>query len=175
MAHSIELLLDTGSDAAVRAQWRALADVGLPSQVHVKSATNRPHITLVAAQRISPAVDESIRELAPRLPLDCVIGAPLVFGGPRLTLARLIVPSSALLELHAEVYRRSLPHVTGEPFEHCAPGHWTPHATLGRRFTAEEIGPALAVVDRSGGDLAARVVGLRRWDSDERIDHLLVG
>ena len=76
MAHSIELLLDTGSDAAVRAQWRALADVGLPSQVHVKSATNRPHITLVAAQRISPDVDESIRDLASRLPLECVIGAP---------------------------------------------------------------------------------------------------
>ena len=175
MAHSIELLLDTGSDAAVRAQWRALADVGLPSQVHVKSATNRPHITLVAARRIRPDVDESMRALASRLPLDCVIGATLVFGGPRLTLTRLIVPSPALLGLHAEVYRFSLPHVTGEPFAHCAPGHWTPHVTLGRRFTAAEIGPALAVVDRCGGDLAARVVGLRRWDSDERSDHLLVG
>ena len=175
MAHSIELLLDPGSDAAVRAQWQALADAGLPSQTRVKSASNRPHITLVAAQRISADVDDALRELASLLPLDCVLGAALVFGGPRLSLARLIVPSAALLHLHAEVYRLTLPRITGDPYPHCRPGHWTPHATLGRRYTAEEIGPALAVVNDSGGDLAANGVGLRRWDSDERADHLLVG
>lgn len=175
MAHSVELLLDSRSDAAVRAQWQALAEAGLPSQVHVKSATNRPHVTLVAAQRIDSDVDAALRGLACRLPLDCVIGASLVFGGPRLTLARLIVPSAALLDLHAEVYRLTLPHVTGAAFPHCEPGHWTAHATLGRRYTAEQIGPALGVVNDAGGDLAAQVVGLRRWDSDERVDHLLVG
>lgn len=174
MAHSIELLLDPACDAAVRSQWQALADAGLPSQLRVKSATNRPHITLVAAQRISAAADEALRELSSALPLDCVLGAPLVFGGPRLTLARLVVPSAALLDLHARVHRLTLPHVTGEPYPHCRPGHWTPHVTLGRRYTAEEIGPALAVVN-GGGDTAARVVGLRRWDSDERVDHLLAG
>ena len=175
MAHSIELLLDSHSDAAVRAQWQALADAGLPSQVRVKSATNRPHITLVAAPRISADADEGLRGLAARLPLDCVVGAPLVFSGPRLSLARLIVPSSELLDVHAEVYRLTLPHITGDPYPHCSPGRWTPHATLGRRYTADEIGPALAVVNGCGGDLAARVVGLRRWDSDERADHMLVG
>jgi len=175
MAHSIELLLDAHSDAAVRAQWQALADAGLPSHLRVTSATNRPHITLVAAQRISPGADEPLRGLASRLPLECVIGAPLVLGGPRLTLARLIVPSAALLDLHAEVYQLALPHITGEPFAHCSPGHWTPHATLGRRYTAEQIGPALATVADNAAALAARVVGLRRWDSDERVDHLLVG
>ena len=175
MAHSIELLLDPDSDAAVRAQWQALAEAGLPSELRVTSATNRPHVTLVAGQRISPDVDESLRGLASRLPLDCVLGAPLVFGGPRLTLARLVVPSAALLVLHAEAYRLTLPHVTGEPYAHCSPGHWTPHVTVGRRYTADEIGPALALVDVSSGDLTARVVGLRRWDSDERVDHLLVG
>ena len=175
MAHSIELLLDTDSDAAVREQWQALADAGLPSQLRVKSATNRPHITLVAAQRISADVDEPLRGLASLLPLDCVLGAPLVFGGPRLTVARLVVPSPALLEIHDEVYRLTVPYVTGEPYAHCSPGHWTPHVTVGRRYTADEIGAALAVVNGSGGDTGARVTGLRRWDSDERVDHLLVG
>lgn len=175
MAHSIELLLDADSDAALRSQWQALDDAGLPSQVHVKSATNRPHITLVAAPRISPEADDQLRALAARFPLDCVVGAPLVFGGPRLTLARVIVPTAALLDLHAEVYRRSLPHVHGEPFGHCEPGRWTAHATLGRRYTVEEIGPALAAVAGSGTDLFARVIGLRRWDGDARVDHLLVG
>ena len=111
MAHSIELLLDEGSDQAIRAQWQALADAGLPSQSRVKSPTNRPHITLLAAGKISGEVDDTLRALADRLPLACVIGAPLVFGGHSMTLARLIVPSVELLELQAEVYARTGAHL----------------------------------------------------------------
>lgn len=174
-AHSIELLLDPGSDAAIRAQWRALADAGLPSQLRVASPTNRPHVTLLAARRIGAGVDEPLRALAGWLPLGAVVGAPLVFGGPKHSLARLIVPSAELLALHERVYRLALPHVDGDPLPHCRPGHWTPHATLGRRLTEAAIGPALTVLDSQGGDLAAQLVGLRRWDSDQRRDHLLVG
>lgn len=183
MAHSIELLLDDHSDQAMRAQWQALADAGLPSQLRVKSATNRPHITLLAAAQISPDVDDVLRGLADRLPFACVIGAPLVFGGALdvghragargMTLARLIVPSAELLDLHAEVYRVARTHLTGDPFGHCRPGHWTAHATLGRRLGADEIGPALAAIGDCG-DLSSRIVGLRRWDSDQRVDHILI-
>ena len=173
MAHSVELLFDADSEAAIRAIWQGLADAGLPSQLQVKSPTNRPHVTLIAARRIDPGVDAALAALADRLPLDCVVGAPAVFTGPRMTLARRIVPSAGLLGLHSEVCRVSLPHLTGEPFSHCLPGHWTAHATLGRRFTAPEIATALALADSS--DLSARLVGLRRWDGDQRIDHLLVG
>lgn len=175
MTHSLELLLDPDSEAAVRAQWQALADAGLPSQLRVKSPTNRPHVTVLAAAEIAEAVDDVLRALASRFPFDCVIGATVVFGGPRLTLARLIVPSAALLSLHDEIYRLSLPHVSGDPYAHCAPGHWTAHATLGRRFTAAEVGAALDVVDSRSGEIAAQVTGLRRWDGDRRVDHLLVG
>ena len=175
MAHSIELLLDDDSDAAIRAQWQALAEAGVPSQLRVQSDTNRPHVTLIAARRIDPGVDDGLRALAGRFPLSCPVGAPLVFGGPRLTLARLIVASADLLALHEQVYRLALPHLAGEPFAHCRPGHWTPHVTLGRRFTAEQIGVAMAVVNEAGADLPAKATALRRWDSDERIDHLLVG
>jgi len=184
MAHSIELLLDSHSDAAIRADWQALADAGLPSQVNVKSATNRPHITLLAAERISPDADDVLRELAPRLPMDCVVGAHVVFGGPvfggtRMSLARLVVPSAELLALHAEVYRLTLPHLTGHPFPHCRPGHWTAHATLGRRLTPVQVGAALALApevapDLMAPDLMAEAVALRRWDSDARTDHLLI-
>lgn len=173
MTHSIELLFDPDSDAAIRLIWDQLGDAGLPSQNRVTSGTNRPHVTLLAAERIDPGADAALRELAPRLGFACGIGAPIVFTGPRMTLARLMVPSAQLLALHADVYRLTRPHVTGEPYAHCAPGHWTAHATLGRRFTAEQIGAALEVVD--GADIVARVVGLRRWDGDARIDHLLVG
>ncbi|MCW1959866.1 MAG: 2'-5' RNA ligase family protein [Mycobacterium sp.] len=179
MAHSIELLLDVDSDAAIRAMWQALDDAGLPSQVRVKSPTNRPHVTLLAAQRIAPEVDDVLRGLAGRFPVECVVGAPLVFGGTRHTLARLIVPSAELIALHEEVFRLSLPYLTGDPFPHCRPGHWTAHATLGRRLSAEEVGVAMAVLteehDGAGNDLPGHAAGLRRWDSDERVDHLLVG
>jgi hypothetical protein len=175
VAHSIELLLDPGTDAVIRRQWQALADAGLPSQMRVTSATNRPHVTLVAAQRIEAGVDDVLRDLAGELPLPAVIGAPLVFGGPRHTLARLVVPSAALLDLHAAVYRLALPSLARDPYPHCAPGQWTPHVTLGRRYTAGEIGPALTVVDGHDGETAAGLVGLRRWDSDARVEHLLVG
>lgn len=182
MAHSVEVLLDPGADAAIRAAWQRLDEAGLPSQVQVRSPTNRPHVTLIAAPRIRPEVDDLLRGLADCFPVRCPVGAPLVFGGRRLTLARLIVPSATLLALHEEVYRRCLPYVEGEPYAHCRPGQWTPHATLGRRMSAEQVGLAMAVVTREidgevGGhvDLPAEAVGLRRWDGDERVDHLLVG
>ena len=176
VAHSIELLLDSHSDGVIRAHWQALADAGLPSQVNVTSTTNRPHITLLAAERISPDVDDVLRGLAARLPMDSVVGAHVVFAGPRLTLARLIVPSAELLALHAEVYRLTVPFVTGQAFAHCRPGHWTAHATLGRRLTPVQVGAALGLADEvSAEDLAAEVVALRRWDSDARTDHLLIG
>ncbi len=185
MAHSVELLLDPYSEATIRSMWQALDDAGLPSQVHVKSPTNRPHVTLLAAQHIHPDADAELRPLAERFPVHCVVGAPVVFGG-RLdrqrtsavahhTLARLIVPSAELLALHEEVYRRCVPYLIGDPFDHCRPGHWTAHVTLGRRLTAEQIGGAMAVLNGPGADLAADAAGLRRWDSDQRVDHLLVG
>lgn len=184
MAHSIELLLDDGTDDAIRAMWQSLDAAGLPSQMHVKSPTNRPHVTLIAAQRISPEVDDVLRGLAGRFPVGCVVGAPLVFGGRQdrhrrsasamHTLARLIVPSADLLALHDEVFRLAQPHVAGEPFDHCRPAHWTAHVTLGRRFSAEQIGVAMGVINENGDDLSGRAVGLRRWDGDERVDHLLV-
>ena len=175
MAHSVELIFDNAGDAGIQRIWRSLAAVGLPSQVQVKSDTNRPHVTLVAARHISAEVDAALRALAAALPLPCVIGAPVVFPGPRQTLARLIVPSAGLLALHEKVFGLCLPHIAGEPFAHCRPGHWTAHATLGRRFTAAQIGAALALEDDGlHTDFTARLVGLRRWDGDNRVEHLLV-
>lgn len=174
MAHSIELLFDDATDAAVRAVWDALAAAGLPSQGRVTAPTNRPHVTLTVADVIDPAVDALLAPLADRLPLPCVLGAPLVFGGGRLTLARLVVPSAELLGLHAEVHRRSLPHLRPGAAAHSAPGRWTPHATLCRRITAAELGEAFRVVGAITGDIDARAVGLRRWDGTRRVEHHLV-
>ena len=173
MAHSIELLLDPDSDAVIRTAWSTLADAGLPSQQRVTSPTNRPHVTLLAAQAISADADDALRDLAAQLPLHGVIGAAVVFTSPRMTLARLIVPTAPLLALHRAVYETTEPFVTGEPFAHCQPGRWTPHVTLGRRFTATAIGTALSAADAS--EVAAEMTGLRRWDGDARVERMLVG
>ncbi len=171
MAHSIELLLDERADTAIREMWRVLADAGLPSQLKVASPTNRPHITLIAAERIAPDVDKVLAGLPDEFPRPVVLGAPLVFGGDRLTLARLVIPSDTLLDLHEVVYDDCLPHMTNR-FAHSLPGRWTPHVTLGRRFTPAQVGEALAV-DGIAADLRASVVGLRRWDGDAKREYLI--
>jgi len=175
MAHSIELLLDGPGDEAIRQIWHALDDVGLPSAAAIRAATNRPHITLLAARQIDPSVDKELVGLAGELPIPCVIGSPLVFGAGRFTLTRMIVPSAHLLEVQAEVHRRCLPYVSGEPFAHSAPGQWAPHTTLGRRFTPVQVGQALGVIEATAPDITAQVAGLRRWDGDQREEHLLIG
>jgi hypothetical protein len=174
MAHSIELLLDDHSDAAIRTVWDRLDDVGLPSQLRVTSATNRPHITLLAAERIAANVDADLMRLRPRFPIPVVVGAPLIFGGGKLTLARLVVASADLLDLHRDVVEVCLPHLPQEPYAHSTPGHWTPHVTLGRRFSPEQVAHALAVIEGLSADISAQVVGLRRWDGDQRIERVLI-
>mgnify|MGYP000157915916 CR=1 FL=1 len=46
MVQSAELLLDSGLDTAVRREWAALSDAGLPSQNRHRGESNRPHITV---------------------------------------------------------------------------------------------------------------------------------
>jgi 2'-5' RNA ligase len=156
MAHSIELLLDERADTAIR---------------RIASHTNRPHITLVAAEGVAPDVDRALSGLAGDFPLSATLGAPLVFGRGRLTLARLVVPSGGLLALHEKVYDLSRPFVPNV-FAHCAPGQWTPHVTLGRRFTPAQIGEALAV-DGITADIQLSIVGVRRWDGDAKREYLI--
>ena len=57
VAHSIELLPDDDTDVWFRRRWAALADAGLPSAQRVRSDTNRPHVTLLAARHIAAAAD----------------------------------------------------------------------------------------------------------------------
>lgn len=171
VAHSLELLVDDALDAVIRAQWRTLAEAGLPSRANVAAPTNRPHVTLVAAPSIPAAVDAALVPLAMRLPMPVRLGGVTVFGGHnRFVLARLVVASSELLSLHAATLR--LAAVDG-PFPHGLPGEWTPHITLARRMTAEQVGIALALLPSA--ELHGSASAIRRWDGDEHTEHLLTG
>jgi hypothetical protein len=168
MAHSIELLFDRDTEAAVVRDWTSLAEAGLPSQALHRSPSNRPHVTLTVGHRIDPAVDAALWEPARQLPLECLIGAPMIFGHDQLTLVRLIVPAAGLLRLHESVDSICAPYLTPEAYRHVRPGRWTPHVTLCRRLAPADLGAALEAI--GAPDVAGSFAGLRRWDGDARVD-----
>ena len=157
---SVELLLDAGAEAAVRAEWDALAAAGVSSMAPHASPSNRPHVTLLARRG---SVPDALELPDDALPLPLVLGAPLLFGdGDRRVLARSVVPSAALLALQEHV---RLAAGVGDDVEHMAPGTWTPHVTLARRLRLDDLERALPLV---GGGLACEGVALRRWDAGTR-------
>jgi hypothetical protein len=168
MVHSIELVFDRDSETVIRRIWEGLAAAGIPSQ----APASRPHVTLVVAERVAPDVDALLASVAQCLPLDCCIGAPLLFGRANLVLARVIVPTADLLALHAEVYRLCLPHLAPAPMANCHPGQWTAHTTLARRVGGHQLGRALRIAGRPT-QLNGSFTALRRWDGNKRVEHLL--
>ncbi|WP_042939352.1 2'-5' RNA ligase family protein [Rhodococcus sp. AW25M09] len=162
MVQSAELLLDAGLDAAVRREWAALSDAELPSQNRHRGESNRPHITMAVASWMPDAVDDGA---AVRFdPFQVRLGGLVVFGGRTITLARLVVPSNDLLDLHARMFEA----VGERSLDHLQPGRWTPHVTLARRLTPEEAGDAVRLLSRNIEDLLGSAVALRRWDGEAK-------
>lgn len=165
MVHSIELVFDADTETAVRHIWADLAAAGIPGQ----APAARPHVTLVVAQRIDPQVDAALADVLGRLPLGCTLGASLIFGRSHGVLARLVVPTRQLLDLHEQVYRLCAPHLMPGPLPHVEPGQWTAHTTLARRVGPDQLGRAQRIAGRS--DITGTFVGLRRWDGNARTEY----
>ena len=162
---SLELLLDPGTEARIRAQWQGLADAGLSSLAAHTAPSNRPHVTLV----VRPALPQPTRvELAAAvaLPLALELGGPVMFGaGDRRVLALSVIPSARLLGLHAALHT-----IVGEGADapHTRPGEWTPHITLARRLRLDDLPQALRILDAVHEPLPAartEATTLRRWDA----------
>ncbi|WP_406815891.1 2'-5' RNA ligase family protein [Mycobacterium sp. M23085] len=167
MVHSIELIFDRDTEAAIRHIWEALAGAGIPSQ----APASRPHVTLAVAEGISPDVDELLSPLSERLP-PCLIGAPVLFGRTSAVFARLMVPSSELLDLHARVHQVCGPHLHPGPMPNSMPGQWTAHVTMARRVGGVHLGRALRIAGRPA-QIEGSFAGLRRWDGDKKVEHLI--
>jgi 2'-5' RNA ligase len=165
MVHSVELVFDQDTEAAIRHVWADLADVGIRSQ----PPASRPHATLTVAERIDAEVDASLAALSSRFPFPCRIGAPLLFGRSTAVLARLVVPSAELVDVHAEVHRLCLPHLFPGPMANVLPDRWTPHVTMARRVDPDQVGRALRIVGEPL-QLVGSIVGLRRWDGNEKLE-----
>ncbi len=168
MVHSIELTFDDATEAALRRIWHDLAGAGIPSQ----APAARPHVTLVVAEHIAADVDAALAPVTSRLPLECTLGASLLFGRAHGVLARLVVPTAGLLALHTEAHRLSRPHLAPEPMPNSLPGQWTPHTTLARRVGPAELGRALRIAGRPA-QLTGHFAGLRRWDGGRRAEYPL--
>ncbi|WP_127783067.1 2'-5' RNA ligase family protein [Rhodococcus sp. X156] len=165
---TVELLLDAGLDDGVRQLWDRLIAAGQHSQGVRTDSSNRPHVTLAVARHLDSALEPAITAaVAAALPLPLTLGGLLVFpAGRATTLACAVVPSAALLALHAAVSA-----VVGVHLPHTAPGAWSPHVTLARRVRPEQLGPAVQVLGRA--ELAGTAAAARRWDGTARREWLL--
>jgi len=166
MVHSIELVFDPDTEALVRHIWDALRENGIPSQ----APASRPHATLTVAERIDPDVDGLLAALADRFPFPCRIGAPLFFGRAKVVLARLVVPTTALLNVHAEVHRLCLPHLHPRPLDNALPDEWTPHMTMARRVIPAQMGRAVRIAGKPS-EITGSAIGLRRWDGNAKREY----
>ncbi len=169
MVHSVEMLFDAETEAAVERIWHDMLALGIRSQAAHRSPSNRPHITVTVAEQMADTVDGALRPALARLPLDCRIGAPMVFGVRSITLVRLVVPSTELLDLQADVHRICLAHMPDGPLTHTEPGQWTPHVTLARRMPPDQLPQALALP--VGAEIRGRITGLRHWDGNTKVVH----
>ena len=163
--HALELVCDDAGDAAVRRDWQALRDAGLPSQLDHTGPFNAPHLTVVSAPALpDAAIDVAVARLGSLLPGRAVPAGLLLLGGERLTVAR-------AYDLDDDVVRRVLAVRVQVPDR--AHRGWLPHVTLARRLDRAD---AQRVLDVLGHDHAPLTfTALRRWDPDARSTRVIAG
>ncbi|WP_063007832.1 2'-5' RNA ligase family protein [Nocardia kruczakiae] len=162
MVQSVELVLDEAAETEIRRQWRMLSEAGM----HSPTPQHRPHITVAVAREIWPRLDRTLAAL-PFRPLPIRLGGLLIFGARHPILVRLVVPTEELLTMQRRI-AAVVDGCPGVPANMC-PDAWTPHVTLARRPRPEHWPAAIDAVTAER-DLAATVVGIRRWDGDRRIE-----
>ncbi|MGO4597737.1 2'-5' RNA ligase family protein [Terrabacter sp. 2RAF25] len=160
--NSVEGVLDEATDQQVRHEWALLAEAGLPSQADHRGVSNAPHLTLSAAGSVPGVVGSGLEQALEGFePVPVRLGSLLVLGSRHLVLARLVLPSEALLRLHASV-AEAMAGATDVP-ERVQVDRWVPHVTLGRGLRAGQVGEALEVLGRVP-QLEGAVESVRRWD-----------
>ena len=82
-----------------------------------------------------------------------------MFGRAKAVLARLVVPTTELLDVHSEVHRLCLPHLQPGPMANALPGQWTAHVTVARRVMPNQLGRAVRIAGKPP-EMKGSVVGL---------------
>ena len=144
MSRGVVLRLDAACDAAVRALWTGLSAVGVPSLETHTHRQHAPHVSLTVAENLDREhTTQALAMVSRRDSLRVTLNAVGVF--PEGVLFLTVVPTTALLDLQAEVHAivTSL-DTTIAPWPHSAPGCWTPHLTFGYGLTPQDA-PAIAL------------------------------
>ena len=166
--HSVELLPDDAIGGAVRDQWTALQNAGLPSLGRHTGASNRPHVTVALAGSLRDTA--GLAAVLAVLPIPVTLGGFVVFGRSRFVLGRLVVPSPALLALQGAVLAAL--DDPADPHGTFLVGRWTGHVTLAKRLTSRELAAALDAL-RGARDLHGALVRARTWDIDAKVETAL--
>ncbi len=139
---------------------------GRPAQPGAARRGVEPAARHLAARRaIDAALEPALADAVSSLPLPVRVGAVACFGRGPYVLVRVVVANRALLDLQVRVTAALGPDP--RTAHHFAPGNWTPHVSLARRLTADQVGRALAALGATP-DLDGRAVACRRWDGDAR-------
>ena len=167
MVHSVELVFDPDTEAAIRHIWDGLREAGMPSQ----APASRPHATLTVAERIDPEVDALLAPLTRPVPVPMPDRRAAVVrqvqGGAR--------AAGGADDRAAGRARRGAPAVpaasaAGADGATPLPGQWTAHVTLARRVVPAQLGRALRIAGKPP-EIAGQVVGLRRWDGNTKREY----
>jgi hypothetical protein len=157
---TVELLPDEELRGRVEAVWERLAGAGLPGLAEHGHPTNRPHLTLAAADALPP--DGWLATALAGLPVPVRLDGLLSFGGARGGLAWAVVPGRALLDVQAAVSELVRPR---SPW--FRPGLWTPHVSLVLRASPAQRAAAVELL----ADLPAAegaLVAARSYDEPSR-------
>jgi hypothetical protein len=154
---TVELLLDPGLDAEVRSVWYRLHAAGLPSLATHPHPTNRPHVTLAAAESLT-----GLPDLERDLPIAAALQGVHMFDGKAGVLVWCVVSTPELRVLQAKVFAA----LDGTNPLH-APENWRPHVSLALRVPPEQRAAALDLL----GDLGTArgsYIGARSYDTETR-------
>jgi 2'-5' RNA ligase len=174
VVRTVELLLDEAADLAVREAWRRLADAGLPSQARHRSPTNSPHLTLATCPELTAPIRWDLAEVAAELPQPVHFTGVVRFERPTSVLAWALDCAPALEALHRRVWEAvasDSPPETLNPFH--APGHWSPHVTLGRTRRAGAFAGRRVPELLPTPPLSAQLTTLRSYDTETGVVEVL--
>ncbi len=141
MVAALELYLDVPATRRIRNLWHALEAEGVPTLASLQNERHRPHVSLVAASRLDPAVvADALDGLAVGRGLTLDLDFVGQFVGRVLWLG--VTATDELLAHHRTVLDR----LTGagvDVWEHYRPGRWVPHCTVSMRVPNPLMGPAI--------------------------------
>lgn len=146
MAEALEFFFTDPADSAVRALWKRLDEAGVPSLSGRSHGLHRPHVTFAHGSAISPTAREDLRTRLRRVyPPTLWLRHIGIFAGAGNVLQLSATVDAELLAVHSTIHDALAGRVRN-PSMTSLPGSWTPHCTLAKGLSADQLLTGLAVL-----------------------------